>query len=325
MSEVKNFILKPKSEEALESKEFLQNSKELASRGRILMKEFREDVNLKPFLRSASQMMENIKNDEFLQLLRHHAGIIKSDLSYIDSEGTVQVDTDMLSNLQTVLLPVLADALKYIPLPRIQSSNKNREYYLDKLILCTHDILPENVLFHLETEVSLRDINLQGTHSHLIIELDHLLTEFKDVEFYYKKKTFPEITDSGRVTVRVKGQGAKLTLTYKVVQSPEDNVTRIMEGFADFNINDMDIIFDKSTLKHDVLVPMLTKMFKRQIRSQIERQVESNFTGFMIKLGELLTSSITKVNRPFLSGIDAARKAVKTSRVYEKKKEKLVE
>jgi len=173
--------------------------------------------------------------------------------------------------------------------------------------------------------VSFHDITLQGTHSHLVIELDHLLTEFKDVEFYYKKKTFPEISDSGRVTFRVKGQGAKLVLTYKVVQSPEDNVTRIMEGYADFNINEMDIVFDKSTLKHDVLVPMLTKMFKKQIRSQIERQVEVNLTGFMIKLGELITGSITRVNRPFLSGIDAARRAVKTSKVYEKKKEKLVE
>jgi len=270
-------------------------------------------------------MIDNIKNDEFLQLLRHHAGIIKSDLSYIDNDGTVQVDNDMLSNLQTVLFPLLADALKYISIPRIQSVTKNREYWLDNLILCTHDILPENILFHFETEVTLRDISLQGTHSHLVIELDHLFQEFKDVEFYYKKKTFPELSDTGRVTFRVKGQGAKLTLTYRVVQSPEDQVTRIMEGFANFSISEMEIVYDKSTLKHDVLVPMVTKMFKGQIKSQIERQVETNLTGFMIKLGDLLTNSITRVNRPFLSGIEAARKVVKTSRVYEKKNEKLVE
>lgn len=312
LSELKHFILKPKSEESLESNEFRQNSKELAGRGRHMMKEFGEDVNLRPFLRSASVMMENIKNDEFLQLLRHHAGIIKSDLSYIDNEGTVQVDTDLLSNLQTLLLPVLADALKYIPLPRIQNSTKKSEYSLDHIILCTHDILPENILFHLETEVSLRDITHQGTHSHLVIELDHLLTEFQDVEFYFKKKTFPELSDQGRVTFRVKN--AKLVLNYKVVQSSLENITSIMEGYADFNINDMEIVFDKSSIKHDVLLPMLTKMFKKRIRSQIERQVESNLTGFMMKLGDLLTGSITKINRPFLSGIDAARKAVKTDR-----------
>jgi hypothetical protein len=321
LSEVKHFILKPKSEDTLESKEFRLECKHLATRGRLLTKEFREDVNLKPFLRSASIMMDNIKNDEFLQLLRHHAGIIKSDLSYIDSEGTVQVDTDMLSSLQTILLPLLADTLKYIPIPRIQSSTKNREYWLDNLILCTHDILPENILFHLETEVTLRDITLQGSHSHLIIELDHLITEFKDVDFYYKKKTFPNMSDSGRVTFRV--NASKLVLTYKVVQSPEYHVTRIMEGYASFNISNMDIIFDKSTLKHDVLVPMLMKMFKGRVRSQIEKQVETNLTGFMIKLGDLLTGSITKINKPFLNGIDAARKAMETSRVYEKKNEKI--
>jgi hypothetical protein len=125
-----------------------------------------------------------------LQLLRYHAGIVQSDLSYVDNEGKLQVDTDMLSSLQKVLLPVLADALKYIPVPKISSSDANQEFSLDKIVLCSYDIIPENIRFHLETssEFSLQDIEVKGTHTFLVIQLNQMLTELKDVEFYFKKK-----------------------------------------------------------------------------------------------------------------------------------------
>jgi hypothetical protein len=234
----------------------------------------------------------------------------------------------MLSKLQKALLPALADALKYIPVPRIYSCDKYREFWLDKIVLCSYDIIPENIRFHLETdsEVSFRDIEVKETQTFLVIELNRLLTELKNVEFYYKKKTFPELEDSGRVTFRVKGQGARLRITYNVVQKPEDKVPRIMEGSANFDISDLDIEFDTSTLKHNVLVPMLTNMFKLQIKLQIEYQVENNLKGFMKNLGDMITNSITQTNRPFLSGLEQARKAVKYSQfgqIYEKRREKL--
>jgi len=327
LSELKQFVLIAKSEEEIRSQEFKEKSKELAKRGRSMMREFKEE-DLNPFFQSADDLIENIKNDEFLQLLRTQAGIIKSDLSFIDTEGKVQVDTDMLSKLQKAILPVLADALKYIPVPRIYSCDKNREFWLDNIVLCSYDIIPENIRFHLESdsELSFRDVEVKETQTWLVIELNRLLTEIKNVEFWYKKKTFPEIEDSGRVTFRVKGNGARLRLTYNVVQKPEDKVPRIVEGNAIFDISDLEIEFDKSTLKHDVLVPMLTQMFKLQIKQQLEYQVENNLKGFMKNFADMITNSIGQTNRPFLSGLEQARKAVKTSQfgqIYEKRREKL--
>jgi len=71
---------------------------------------------------------------------------------------------------------------------------------------------------------------------------------------------------------------------------------------------------------------MFSNMFKLTIKQQIEKSVEENMNGFMSKLGDLMTSSISQVNRPFLSGLDLARKAVKSTQfaqVYEKRREKL--
>jgi len=294
------------------------------------MRDIKDDDDIQPFFDATDDMIDNIKNDEFLQILRNQAGIIRSDISYVDPDtGNVQVDTDMLGRLQNVLLPVLADALKYIPIPRISSSDSKSEFWLDNIVICSYDIIPENIRFHLETdsEVSLRDMEHKTSNTHLVIHLDHLLTELKDVEFYYKKKTMPEFSEGpGRVTFRDKGKGARLSLVFNVAQGLEDHEPRITEGYATFHISDMEINFDKSTLKHSVMVPMLTKVFKTFIKRQVERKVEENLSGFIKKLGVMLTGAMVKANKPFMSGIEAARRAIKSSQVAqvnEARKEKL--
>jgi len=91
----------------------------------------------------------------------------------------------------------------------------------------------------------------------------------------------------------------------------------------------MDINFDKSTLTHDVLLPMMSNMWKLQIQTQIEKIVEKNFTSVIQKLGEQLTQSLNEVNRPFIwGGIETARQVVKKSeigQVYANRREKLME
>jgi len=201
-------------------------------------------------------------------------------------------------------------------------------FWLDQIVLCSYDIIPENIQFHLETdtEFSFQDIQVQSTHTQLVIKLNRFRTELKDIEFYYKKKTFPEFEDTGRVTFRIKGEGANLTLTFNLEQGEKDKLPKIKEGKADFDISDLEIEFDKKTIHHTLLVPMLTSLFKPQMKLQLEKQVENNLGGFMSKLGDLVMDNISQANRPFLSGLDYAKKTIKSSnvgQVYQKRREKL--
>jgi len=328
---LKNFILSTQSEEQVRSDEFKQKSKELAHRGRDLVQQLQDRSELDNFINSSEELFDNIKNDEYVKLLSEQAGIVSSDLSFVDTEGKVMVDTDMLSKLQSVLLPTLAETLKYIPMPRIESCDSNREFWLDNIVLCGYDIIPENIHFHLESDsqFSFKDIKTKGSYSHLVITLDKFRTELKNLSFFYKKKTFPVIMDSGVVTFRIGGEGAKLKLVFTVVQGSGDKFPRLVEGYADFHIRQMDIDFDKSTLTHDVLLPMMTNMWKLQIQTQIEREVEKNLTNVVQKLSEQLTQTLSEVNRPFLwGGLETARQAMKKSeigQVYAHRREKLME
>jgi len=327
LTELKELILSLKSSEEVQTEEFKQRSLYLANRGRELIEQFKDKNEVDDFLRASDDLMNNIKNDEFVKLLRHQAGIVSSDLSYIDTEGKVQVDTDMLSKLQSVLLPILAESLKYIPMPRIESSDSWRDFSLDNIVLCGYDIIPENIHLHLEsdTDLSLKDIESKGTCTHLVIRLDKFRTELKDMKFYYKKKSFPELMDSGLVTFRIAGDGATLKLVFTVEQNAGEN-PHLTEGYADFQIHNMDIEFDKSTLTHKLLVPMMTRWSKQYVQSQIESVVVNNLVNVVQKLSENLTQTLSQVNRPFLGSLESARQALKTSElaeVYMKRREKL--
>jgi len=237
---------------------------------------------------------------------------------------------DMLTNLKSVILPFLTETLKSIPVPRMRSVNELREFSLDNIVICGFDIIPENIHFHIESDsdLSIKDKESKGSKTHLVISLDNLRTELKDMKFSFKKKTFPEISDSGLVTLRVGGEGAVLNINLTIAQYPGETKPQFIEGNANLNIRNMEIEFDKSTLKHDLLIPMMTSLFKQQIQQVIERIVQNNLTRVIQKLGQRLTQTLGDLNSPFFNGLEKASKVLKknqgkTSTIVCKKKKNI--
>jgi len=151
----------------------------------------------------------------------------------------------------------------------------------------------------------------------MIITLKEIRTELKNMDFFYHKKTFPEMTEQGRVTLRLTGDGATLKMIFQVKQGPEDKVPKLGEGEVHFQIHTMDIEFDKESLKHDILVPMLTGMMKNQIQIKIEHEVESSLKNLVKTIGDKLTASMVQINRPFMTGIDKVRGMIKETEVMQ--------
>jgi hypothetical protein len=314
LSELKTFVLFFRNEEETRSEKFKNECKMMAYRGRELMSDLSEEEDLKHFLQACDDLITNIKKDEFLEVLRRQAGIVQSDLTFVDSQGELQVDTGSVLKLQSALLPVLVDALKYIPVPKIYVNDHEKEFWIDNLVLCSYDIIPQHIRFHIQStsDVDVQEVEVKS-HTYLVIELSHLRTEIKDVEFFYLKKSFPHFEEHGKATFRIKGEGAKLTFTYTLDQTPNDILPKITRGHASFDISDMSIDFDKSSLKHDILIPIITKLFKVIIEQQIEKEVEKNLTGFIQKLGDMITKSLHEINKPFLSTLEQAKTVVKSS------------
>jgi len=312
----------------LNEKEIKEKIKKFAVEGRELIEHYKYAEELNDFLDKADKLVENIKNDEFIAVLRHHAGLVADDLSYVDQQGNVQLDTEMISKLRSVIAPVIAESLKYIPIPRIEENDESKHLWVDNIVLCGYDIIPDKIRIQLETDskISIRNIQTDKSHTRLLLTLKNIRTELKNLEFYYHKKTFPQLTEHGRATLRLPGEGATLYITYYVEQRSDQKAPLFHKGSVHFQIHDFEVEFDKQTLSHEILVPILTSLFKTQLQKQIEQAVERNIGGLVNMIGEKLSAALGDLNRPLFEGMETVRKVVKESgvgTVYERRQEKL--
>lgn len=326
LKEVRTFILEEPTREREEN--LRQRMDELIDRGRNIVDKYRYADELDNFLDSANEMLENIKNDEFVSLMKHHAGIVASDLSYTDASGQTVLDTEILGKLRSVIVPVIADTLKYIPIGKIEGSDKNRDFWVDNIVLCGYDVLPDNIRIHIESDsdLSVRDIEVKKSYTKLVVSLKHIRTEFKDLSFFYHKKTFPEMTEQGKFNLRLGGDGANLTMFFNVEQKAGQKQPHLTKGESEFNIAEMDITFDKSTLKHDILSPIFSTLFKAQIKHNVESEVENALQKLIDNIAGRLTDSLVEVNRPLVSRLESVKQTIKGSDVaqtMEKRKEVL--
>jgi hypothetical protein len=327
LNELRAFIVeesaKQNDEEALK-----RRINELIDRGRELSDKYRYADEVNAFLDSSDQLMENIKNDEMVSLLRHHAGIVASDLSYTDPSGETRLDTEVLDKLRSALIPILADAFKYIPVPKIEHVDHNKHYWVDNIVLCGFDVIPDRVKVHMESDsdLSIRDIEVKKSRTRLVVTLKEIRTELKNMDFYYNKKTFPQMTERGKFTLRLGGDGATLQLLFNIEQNATDRAPRLTDGRADFTIHKMDITFDKSTLTHDVLFPMFTTMFQPSIKNKIENEVENSLQKLIDNIAGRLSEALGEVNRPLLSRLENVKATLKCNefgQAFEARKEKL--
>lgn len=324
----KDFIIATKDANEIDTDKFKHHSRDLVTRGRTLINEMKYEQDVQVFLDRGDEILSNIRNDELLLLLRERAGIVAQDLVYTDDKGVSHLDREVLDNMRRVIIPVIAEAIKYIPIPRIEDSNSKREYAVDNIVVCGYDIVPENISVRLEydSDMSIRELETQTSGTKLVITIKHIRTELKDLWFYFKRKSFPKVEEQGRVTVRLTGKGAQLAMTFNVKQEARDKRMEFVDGTTDFDIYNLDIDFDKSTLKHDVLVPMITNMFKSSIIRGIERGVEKALTKTINDVGARVTDLIISSTPRFSQQFEHLRERAKKGEFghrYHKRQEKL--
>jgi len=116
--------------------------------------------------------------------------------------------------------------------------------------------------------------------------------------------------ESGLVTMRIVGEGAHLGLTFCVDQKQGENA-KFTSGTVDFEIDQMDFDFDTSTLSHNILVPMITTLYKRNIIHGIERAVEKNLGVVVNGIGEQLSSAMLDAEPRFNKQLETMRRSAK--------------
>jgi hypothetical protein len=309
IEDFKSFILEahPDNKNEKDAEELRRETRDLVERGRNIVDKWNNKQEVEDFLDAGNDLIENMKNNDLVSNLREKAGILLDDLTYTDITGNRKVDTDLIGTIQKAIVPILADALKYIPIPVLSYSSPEMDFTARDVILCGYDIIPENIYAHLESDswFNVKELETRKSRTKLVLSLRNIRTEIKDFGFTFKKKTFPQLEDSGRVSVRVGGNGASFKIMFHISQRLEDSVPIFRAADIDFDVDDLDITFDKASINHDILLPMMVGLWKQNIIRSIERSVETSLGPLMNTVGTQLSESLS--TSKFATYLDKAK------------------
>ncbi|TPX39179.1 hypothetical protein SeMB42_g06425 [Synchytrium endobioticum] len=239
---------------------------------RVLLEKYQEDTY--GSIESGQRVLDGFASDELTREFGRDVRILTQDL-FLNEQGRVTIKTSLVNDVFSVIFPMMIEQIRYLPIPRIEHLDENYHVIVENIVLASENFLPNYM------EIKLKNAALIPLRRHETTSLSHGFTmnlyqiqaHMEDMPFYFRRKSFPSITDCGVCDVHLSGQGITVMVKMAIDQYSESRtlVPRRIRCFVD----QLDLSIHNS--QHDTLYralsPVLNTVLKTQIASAIENQV----------------------------------------------------
>ncbi len=228
---------------------------------------------------------------------------------FLDASGKPTFKPALWRDIQNPILPELAKHIGYVPIPRIEYTDKMVDLTIENLTLEAQNLMPNVVTIENHNYVkfsaykNIRDVN---RHS-LAITLSGIQSDLRDIHFAIKKKTgFPKLSDKGTADVFVGGKGLEVHVDVEL-ENIQGRARRHVFTVKNVKCNIDTLNFAVHHTSKDLLVkilkPLATGLIKKQIKKAIETAIREALERADVELVDLLNQ------------LDAAKKSDKTSQI----------
>ncbi|RMX82626.1 hypothetical protein D0868_15793 [Hortaea werneckii] len=225
---------------------------------KFLAGQFDEDAQNKAFAESMNKLFKDLGNDQ---------------------DGKPQFKPHLVKDLTEVILPGFFENIRYVPIPRIEYSDKMVDAVIENLVIEGDNLAPNMFEFGSDNYWRWGRKSIQNKNKNkVMLSVSGVQMDLRDVAFYIKRKEgFPSITDKGLMDVFLGGTG----LSFKVAMETADKSDK--EHF--FKINNVTVDIQHMSLKlkqsnHKLLFalfkPMLMKVMRPVIQKVAEKQIREN-------------------------------------------------
>jgi hypothetical protein len=207
-----------------------------------------------------------------------------------DSQGrpSLYVTQESLAQFKKLLLPILQEGLANIPLPSISGSNDTYDWRLENIVFDSRGLLPER--FHLRF-VSDLDLDSHSVENKFFTEIHLKMTDidmaFKNIKFYYYRKSIPSIEDSGIANCFI--YGLKFALVWQLISEQDKPIQFKLKEIMTY-ISDLNIEVIKS--EHSIIDSIVTTFFpgyiKHQVTDSLIGAIRNTLEPFTNQLNEYL-------------------------------------
>lgn len=176
------------------------------------------------------------------------------------------------------LAKLMADKIKCFDVPRIVDSNEDADYAIDNLIIDCEHLTPKN--FNLNIDSHLDIVKNTEASTRAKFQMSNMQTSARNVNFWYKKKSFPTMSDSGLLDMSVDDIDIVVHLI------PTGNIAKFDRVFAeihsDVKIRDLSVKVKDSD--HQALYTLFKPFFKSYARKNIEKAMEERINNAFLEI-----------------------------------------
>jgi hypothetical protein len=164
--------------------------------------QFDKDPQNKRFAESMNKLFQDLGNDE---------------------NGKPTFKPHLLKDLSEVILPAIFENIRYVPIPRIEYSDKMMDAVVENLVIESDNLMPNAVEFAADNYWRWGRKGMANKHKNAVmISVTGVQMDLRDVSFYIKKKEgFPSITDLGVADIFLGGSGFSFKLKVSSADSKD--------------------------------------------------------------------------------------------------------
>ncbi|KAI9259878.1 hypothetical protein BY458DRAFT_478682 [Sporodiniella umbellata] len=271
----------------------VKEGERLMERGKQVLRGNYED-HLRTLSNEVRRYMNLMAEDEIAREIRGRITQIHNDL-WMDAEGNPAFKPHLLNDIKMTLLPAFMDEIRFIPLPRIEYSDKQFDVVVENLVISGDTLLPNVFDTKVESFNSFSfksDLSKPSSQS-IMIRLSEIQADIDDVVFSYHKKTgFPKIQDRGVASMSVGNKGITLVLR---LHNSTDPAKTFKVDYCKCSVDKLKIKVSES--RHNILYKTVAPLLMGTIRKQMAKSIENMVIEKLNALDARITQSIVETNQ----------------------------
>ncbi|OJD27337.1 hypothetical protein ACJ73_01271 [Blastomyces percursus] len=205
------------------------------------------------------------------------------DLGY-DTSGKIVFKEHLMKDITSIILPLVFEKIRYVPLPRIEVSDPMADVVVENLVLESDNLLPNVVELSSDNYWRWGRKRIGSKHTNkVMVAATGIQTDWRDVSYYIKKKTgFPGITDIGVMDIMMGGEG----FNFKVSGSTSDSADSLFKPEKiSVHVNNLQIKLKKSN--HKILFTLFKPLLYSAVRPAVEKVLEKQIRDSFVRGDQL--------------------------------------
>ncbi|KAK9721355.1 hypothetical protein K7432_003498 [Basidiobolus ranarum] len=286
--DVREFLQRSVREyEFIDQPGYMEEARSLYDRGQnILDRKYRD--YFQNISNEAADFIQALQHDRTTQAFTRDLENLTRDI-FLDESGQPTIKYDLVRDF-VKLVPTIAKKLEYCPLPRVENSDEQFNIILDNIVLKCSNITPDYISVKTDTVLDTKADSDQNIHNNVYIKFENIQVEAKNMAFYYKKKTFPKMSDVGYVDLVMPDDGISMDMKLNTTPAP-DPVTSQSHAYQvqDVSTSVKDLKLKIHNSKHDILYKLLSPIINSKVKKVVQEHVSFKIREVMMRLDEQLT------------------------------------